>query len=98
MVGNWLRAPRQLRLVFLAVMLLLTATLGWLGYQLVAQDRQRSAKRLADQRETAADLVVAALKTRISAIEQDLADMLSRESPPAKKKSTGRSLRKVIGL
>jgi signal transduction histidine kinase len=81
MVGDWLRAPRQLRLVFLAVMLLLTATLGWLGFQLVAQDRELSEKRLDDQRETAADLAVVELKTRISAIEQDLSVILAGGSP-----------------
>jgi signal transduction histidine kinase len=48
----------------------------------MAQDRQLSAKRLADQRETAADLVAAALRTRISAVEQNLADMSAGPGAP----------------
>ena len=63
---------RKLQVVFLAVMLLLAATLGWLAWRLLAQDRQLSAQRLADQRETAADLAVAALEKRLAGVEQDL--------------------------
>jgi signal transduction histidine kinase len=62
-------------------MLLLTATLGWLVFQLVAQDRQLSEKRLDDQRETAADLAVGELKTWISTVEQDLSGILAGEAP-----------------
>jgi len=40
MLRDWLAAPRQLWLVFLAVMLLLTSTLGCLGWSLLAQERQ----------------------------------------------------------
>lgn len=67
----------MLRLVFLTVMLLLTATLGWLGWQLLKEDRELADKRLRDQRETAADLAVAAIKGRIGDVEQDLALMLA---------------------
>ena len=72
MVGKWLPIRRRLGLVFLAVMLMLAATLGWLGWRLLSQDQQLSAQRLAEQRETAADLAVAALERRLSAVEHDL--------------------------
>ena len=72
MVGKRLPVRRRLGLIFLAVMLGLAATLGWLGWRLLAQDQQLAAQRLAEQRETAADLVVAALERRLSAVEHDL--------------------------
>jgi signal transduction histidine kinase len=65
-------------------MLLLTATLGWLGWQLLRQDRELAAKRIADQRDTGADLAVAALKARISAVEKDLAGILAGPDAIAK--------------
>ncbi len=72
MFGQWLRAPRQLRLVFIATMLLLSGTLGWLAWRLLDQDQQLLLQRLAEQRDTAADLVVAAMEKRLTAVEQDL--------------------------
>jgi hypothetical protein len=76
MLDHWLRDPRQLRFVFLAVMILLASVLGFLGWSLYRQDRLLSAKRLDDQRETAAGLIVPALEKRISRIEENLARTL----------------------
>lgn len=76
MSSEWLRAPRQLRLAFLAAMLLLSATLGWLGWRLLRQDQQLSDQRLAERSETAADVAVAALDKRLSAAEHDLSQIL----------------------
>ena len=76
MFGEWLRGPRQLRVVFLAVMLLLSAALGWLGWRLLQQDQQLFAQRLAERREIAADLAVAGLEKRLSAVEHDLSQAL----------------------
>src|SRR5690242_5523346 len=61
-----------LRTVFLGTMLLLAATLGWLGWRLLEQDRQLAAQRLAEQRESGADLAVAALEKQIAVVEQAL--------------------------
>jgi signal transduction histidine kinase len=61
-----------LRIVFLSVMLLLAATLGWLGWRLLEQERQLASQRLAEQRESAADLAVAALEKQISSVERTL--------------------------
>ena len=71
--------PRAFQLTFLAVMLILAAALGWLGWRLLEQDRELSAQRLAERRETAADLAAAALEKHFSAIEQDLSRILSSD-------------------
>lgn len=65
-------------------MLLLVATLGWLAWRLLAQDRQLFVQRLADQRETAADLAVSALEKRLSGVEQDLDRTLIASDTPSK--------------
>ena len=77
MSGEWFRAPRQLRFVFVGTMLLLSCTLGWLGWRLLQQDQQLATQRLAERRETAADLAVAALEKRLSGVEQDLGSILA---------------------
>lgn len=79
--------PRQLRLVFLAVMILLATTLGCVAWWLLKQDQQLSAQRLGERQGSAADLAVAALENRLSNIEQDLTRMLAagetKIAPPA---------------
>src|SRR5690348_9885580 len=82
MTRAWHRGPRQLRLVFLATMLLLAGTLGWLGWGLLQQDQQLSEQRIADRRETAADLAVAALERRLAAVDQDVVRLLTAGEPP----------------
>jgi hypothetical protein len=72
MSGEWLRGPRRIRVVFFGVMLLLAATLGWLGWRLLAQDQQLAAQRLTERRDAAAALVVAAFEKRLLEIEQEL--------------------------
>jgi signal transduction histidine kinase len=70
--GDCLRAPRRLRLVFVSVMVLLTAALGGLGWRLLDQERTLALQSLAEQRDSAADLVTAALEKRLTALEQKL--------------------------
>jgi hypothetical protein len=69
--------PLQLRLVFLAVMLLLASTLGWLGWRLLSQDRELAKQRTTERQEVAADLAIAAFEKRFSAVEQDLGRILA---------------------
>jgi signal transduction histidine kinase len=76
MSRNWLKTPQQIRLVFVAVMILLALTLGLLGYRLLTQGQELSQKRLNDQRDAASAEVVIALQKRISAIERDLEQIL----------------------
>jgi signal transduction histidine kinase len=82
MTPEWLRGPRQLRVVFLATMLLLGATLGWLGWRLLQQDQQLSAQRMTERRDTAADLAVAALERRLAAVDQNVVGLLAAGEPP----------------
>jgi hypothetical protein len=72
MSGDWLRAPRRLRLAFVFVMLLLTVAVGGLGWRLLDQDMAAALQTLAEQRDSAADLAAAALEKRITRTEQDL--------------------------
>jgi signal transduction histidine kinase len=64
--------PLRLRLAFVGVMLVLSGVLSWLGWRLLRQDEQLLAQRLAERRETAADLVVAGIERRLTAIDADL--------------------------
>ena len=82
MSTEWFSASRQLRSVFVGTMLLLSATLGWLGWRFLQQDQQLATQRLAERRETAADLAVAALEKRLSGVEQDLSNILMAGEPP----------------
>lgn len=63
-------------------MLLLSGTLGWLGWRFVQQDQQLASQRLAERRETSVDLAVAALEKRLSGVEQDLSNILVTGAPP----------------
>jgi signal transduction histidine kinase len=89
MFVEWLHAPQRLRLVFLTAMLLLTGTLSWLAWRLLAQDQQLSVQRQTEQRDTAADLAVAALEKRLSAVEQDLSRTLADASVTPTSPSAG---------
>jgi signal transduction histidine kinase len=78
------RRPHQLRIVFLAVMILLASTLGCVAWWLLDQDRQLATQRLGERLDTAADLTVATLEKRLSDIDQTLDRMLSdRAEKPA---------------
>ena len=68
---DMLQPPRHLLVMFLAVTLLLTATLVWLSWQLIRQDEALVEQRVEERRESAADLVTAALqKSLLQAGEQ----------------------------
>ena len=64
---------RRLVAMFLAVAVLLTGTLLWLGWQLARQDRQLATSRLQERQEIAADLAVAALQKSLAQAEGQLA-------------------------
>src|SRR5688572_3084881 len=72
MAPRLLADPRRLRAAFLVVMLFFTATLAWLAWTLVEQNRELQATRLTDAREAAADLIAAALDRRLSTLVQQL--------------------------
>jgi signal transduction histidine kinase len=87
MVSKRLRRTAIRRTLFGAIVSVLTAAIGFLGWRVLAQDQQLARQRLAEDREVAADLVVADFERRLSSIERDLdAALRDRESvPPAVK-------------
>lgn len=72
---QWIRSPYHLLWIFLSITLVLAATLGWLGWQLLQQDRALSRQRAQERVEVAADLITAALQRDLSELEQDLAHL-----------------------
>lgn len=63
---------RHLLAMFLTVTLLLTATLIWLSWQLIRQDEALAEQRIAERRESAADLATAALQKSLVQAEEQL--------------------------
>ena len=59
---EWLRPPRHLLVVFLAVALVSSAALGWLGWQLLKQDASLESQRRQERLDRAADLAAAAMQ------------------------------------
>ncbi len=70
----WLRPPRRLLLLFLAVTLAPAAGLVWLGWRLLEQERALEAQRRLERREHRADLIVGALREQLLASRQGLSD------------------------
>src|ERR1700745_3087884 len=62
----WFRSPRYLLTLFLAIMLVLAASLSWLGWRLLKQDRALESQRVQERLDNAADLVAASLLHKFS--------------------------------
>jgi len=62
----WFRSPRYLLTLFLAIMLVLAASLGWLSWRLLKQDRALESQRIQERLDNAADLVAASLLRKFS--------------------------------
>ena len=78
MNAGWLRVAHRRRSLFLGITLVLATTLGWLGWRLLSQDEQLARQRASEQREGSADLIVAGLSQRLSALEQSLERSLTQ--------------------
>ena len=72
---QWLRPPRHLLVVFLAITLVLAGALGWLSWRLIQQDRAVVSQRLQERLDSAADLAAAALLRKQSETEDRLASL-----------------------
>jgi hypothetical protein len=68
-LGNWLRPPRHLLLIFLVILLLPTSLLVVSGWRLVRQEELRAREQ---QQAQMADLVIAELRQRIAGIGAQL--------------------------
>ena len=65
----WLRPPGRTLAVFLCLMLVLGGALGWLGWQLLKQDRALEGQRVQESLELAADHMAAALQQNLTDLE-----------------------------
>jgi signal transduction histidine kinase len=82
----WLRPPRRTLAVFLCLMLVLGGALGWLGWQLLKQDRALEGQRVQERLELAADHMAAALQQSLTDLESYLSFV---PSPGAKEPPDG---------
>jgi signal transduction histidine kinase len=71
---SWLRPPRRLTALFLAVSLVPSVLLVVLGWMLFRQDRDSQLRALGDRHGQAADLVVAELSRHLDTTANDLGD------------------------
>lgn len=71
-VRQWLRPPRHLLVLFVGITLVLAASLGWLGWRLLQQDRSLETQRVRERLEGAATAVAAALDQRLTETETTL--------------------------
>jgi signal transduction histidine kinase len=71
-LAGWLRPPGRTLAVFLCLMLVLGGALGWLGWQLLKQDRALEGQRVQERLELAADRMAAALQLSLTDLESYL--------------------------
>jgi len=68
----WFRPPGRTLVIFLCLMLVLGGALGWLGWQLLKQDRALERQRVQESLELAADHMAAALQQSLTDLESYL--------------------------
>jgi hypothetical protein len=71
--AGFLRTPRTLIALIVAITVVPLATLSWLGWRLLQQDRALEHQQVQQRVERGADLIVAALQRFMSASKQRLA-------------------------
>jgi hypothetical protein len=82
-VRKWLQPGYRLLVVFYATTLVLVCLLGWMGWQLVGQDRQLARQRLEERREHAADLAATTLKEHLQKTGARLAQLAAADTSAA---------------
>jgi signal transduction histidine kinase len=88
-LSRWFRPPRYLLTLFLAIMLVLAATLGWLGWRLLEQDRALESQRTQERLDNAADLIGASLLRKFSEREDQLTGLLALSDPELGARASG---------
>ena len=71
-LARWFRPPGRTLAVFLCLMLVLGGALGWLGWQLLKQDRALEGQRTQERLELEADRMAAALQQSLTDLESYL--------------------------
>ena len=69
---DWLRPPRYLLALFLAVTVVPATALAWLSWRILEQDRALETQRVQERLDHAADLIAAALERRLAEVEEQL--------------------------
>jgi hypothetical protein len=73
----WFRSPRYLLTLFLAIMLALAATLSWLSWRSLKQDRALESQRIQERLDNAADLIAASLLRKFSESNDQFSGLLA---------------------
>jgi signal transduction histidine kinase len=73
----WFRSPRYLLTLFLAIMLVLAASLSWLSWWLLKQDRALESQRIQERLDNAADLIAASLLHKFSESRDQFTSLLT---------------------
>lgn len=81
-VRDWLRPPRQLLAVFLAVALVSATALGWLGWLLLEQDKALDVQRQRERIEQAADRAADVLQRSLADLQSSVGRDFARDASP----------------
>jgi signal transduction histidine kinase len=76
---EWFRPPRAVLTLFISLMTACALALGWLGWQVLVQDRAVEAQRRQDLVESAADRAVAAMERAFAASDAEVTVMANGE-------------------
>jgi signal transduction histidine kinase len=76
---EWFRPPRVVMTLFIGLMALCALALGWLGWQVLVQDRAVEAQRQRDQLESAADRAVAVMERAFTAADAEVAVVMNAD-------------------
>src|SRR5438105_9962171 len=71
-LAQWFNAPRAVLTLFVSLMAVCALALGWLGWQVIVQDRAVEAQRRQEQLEGAADRAAAAIERAFAAADVEL--------------------------
>src|SRR5215472_12479052 len=73
----WFRSPRYLLTLFLSIMLVLAASLSYLSWRLLRQDRALETQRSQERLDNAADLIAASLLHKLSESKDQFTSLLA---------------------
>lgn len=75
--SRWLQSPRYLLTLFLAIMLVLAASLSWLSWRFLKQERALESHRVQERLDNAADLIAASLLHKFSENKDQFTSLLA---------------------
>lgn len=91
----WFRPPRHLIVLFVGITTVSAGALGWLGWQLVQQDRALAKQRASERLENAVGPAVATLQQRLTEIDAALTDLAA--APEGELASRARNYGQQLG-